>query len=159
MLHLETHRRKKAIATLVLLPNPACEKFSVVKAGDGFLRGFGGMPARENFADCDPPLMFTGIQILEPEIFDYIPRGVFSHSTTDVYPQAMLNGNVWPFMSPLVAGLSSRRFNAIWTSVCSFCSERGETLTAGSECEISPGAEIAESVLWDRRGCGNWCAS
>ena len=36
--------------------------------------------------------MFTGIQILEPRIFDYIPRGVFSHSTIDVYPQAIANG-------------------------------------------------------------------
>ena len=53
--------------------------------------GFGGMPAPEKFAD-KPPLMFTGIQILEPRIFDYIPRGVFSHSTTDVYPQAIAAG-------------------------------------------------------------------
>ncbi len=36
--------------------------------------------------------MFTGIQILEPRIFEYIPRGVFSDSTTDVYPQAIANG-------------------------------------------------------------------
>src|SRR5467141_1553300 len=28
---LETHRRKQAIATLVLLPNVACERFSVVR--------------------------------------------------------------------------------------------------------------------------------
>ena len=39
--------------------------------------------------DGPVPLMFTGIQILEPRIFEYIPRGVFSHSTTDVYPQAI----------------------------------------------------------------------
>src|SRR4030095_1963606 len=31
---METHRRTKAIATLVLLPNPACEKFSIVKTMD-----------------------------------------------------------------------------------------------------------------------------
>src|SRR4029079_3393951 len=39
-----THRHSNAIATLVLLPNVACEKFSVVKAADGLLQGFGGMP-------------------------------------------------------------------------------------------------------------------
>ena len=91
---LEVHRRTEAIATLVLLPNPACERFSVVEATDGCLRGFGGMPKRDEYADKDAPLMFTGIQILEPKIFDYIPRGVFSHSATDVYPQAMANGEV-----------------------------------------------------------------
>ena len=88
---LETHRRKKAIATLVLLPNAACEQFSIVECADGLLRGFGGMPARRDFSDANPPLMFTGIQILEPKIFDYIPRGIFSHSTTEVYPQALAN--------------------------------------------------------------------
>src|SRR6267378_1402176 len=72
----ETHRRTKAIATLVLLPNAACEKFSIVKTADGFLEGFGGMPAPGELYNNAPPLMFTGIQILEPKIFDYIPHGV-----------------------------------------------------------------------------------
>ncbi|MDQ6651465.1 MAG: nucleotidyltransferase family protein, partial [Acidobacteriota bacterium] len=84
----ETHRRKKALATLVLLPNAAFELFSVVETAGGFLRGFGGMPVNNEFSEEAPPLMFTGIQILEPKIFDYIPHSVFSHSTADVYPQA-----------------------------------------------------------------------
>ena len=87
---LETHRRTRAIATLVLLPNERRERFSVVETEDGRVKGFGGMPV-----DAGPvPLMFTGIQILEPRIFEYIPRGVFSHSTTDVYPQAIANGEI-----------------------------------------------------------------
>ena len=89
---LETHRRTKAIATLVLFPNATRERFSIVETADGFVRSFGGMPARNKVARHDPPLMFTGIQILDSRIFDYIPRGVFSHSTTDVYPQAIANG-------------------------------------------------------------------
>src|SRR5688572_7607113 len=80
---LEVHRHTKAIATLVLLPNAACERFSIVEASDGCLRGFGGMPKRDEYGDKGPPLMFTGIQILEPKIFNYIPPGVFSHSVTD----------------------------------------------------------------------------
>src|SRR2546430_15772166 len=40
------------------------------------------------------PLMFTGIQILESRIFDYIPRGVFSHSTVEVYPEAIAKGEL-----------------------------------------------------------------
>ncbi len=38
--------------------------------------------------------MFTGIHILEPRIFDYIPRGVFSDSMIDVYPQAIAKGEI-----------------------------------------------------------------
>src|ERR1043166_6455152 len=87
---LETHRNTNAIATLVLLANTRRERFSVVQVDEGCVKGFGGMP--EEASDEPAPLMFTGIQILEPRIFDYIPRGVFSHSTTDVYPQAIANG-------------------------------------------------------------------
>src|SRR5215472_17320419 len=89
---LETHRRTNALATLVVLPNVARERFSVVDVADGLIERFGGMPAPASTDDSSPPLMFTGIQIMEPRIFDYIPRGVFSHSTTDVYPQAIARG-------------------------------------------------------------------
>lgn len=147
---LETHRRTKAIATLVLLPNPACEKFSTVEIEDELLHGFGGMPEPEKFVDCDPPLMFTGIQILEPQIFDYIPRGVFSHSTTDVYPQAMANGE------RVAAHVANGRWYELSTIPryldisLLLLAERGETLTAGADCSISTTADVSEAVLWDR---------
>ena len=41
---VETHRRTKALATLVLRPNPAREKYSTVEIRDGRLVGFGGHP-------------------------------------------------------------------------------------------------------------------
>jgi len=147
---LETHRRMKAIATLVLLPNAACENFSIVETEEDLLRGFGGMPAPEKFVGCDPPLMFTGIQILEPRIFDYIPRGVFSHTTTDVYPQAIANGERvavhvakgrWYELSTIPRYLDISLL---------LLAERGETLTAGAGCVISNTAEVSEAVLWDR---------
>jgi ADP-glucose pyrophosphorylase len=103
----------------VLQRNPKRERFSIVNTQNNLVTGFGGMPAAQAsdndsehlfapnktsnatasggvavpdiFTD-DAPLMFTGIQILDPRIFDYIPRGVFSHSTTDVYPQAIARG-------------------------------------------------------------------
>lgn len=146
---LETHRRAKAIATLVLLPNSACEKFSVVNVADGLLTGFGGMPVREQFSRDNPPLMFTGIQILEPNIFDYVPRGVFSHSTTDVYPQGIANGEriavhiangSWYELSTM------RRYLDISLSLLA---ETGESFDAGSGCEISAGATVEQSILWD----------
>jgi NDP-sugar pyrophosphorylase family protein len=146
---LATHQRTNAIATLVLLPNVACEKFSVVKTAAGFLQGFGGIPNAREFADKDPPLMFTGIQILEPRIFDYIPHGVFSHSTTDVYPQAIAKGE----------RVAVHVANGRWFELSTIpryleislllLSENGKTLTAGAGCEISATASVKESVLWD----------
>jgi NDP-sugar pyrophosphorylase family protein len=144
----ETHRRTKAIATLVLLPNVAREKFSVVKTVDGFLQRFAGMPAPE-FSDNDPPLMFTGIQILEPKIFDYIPHGIFSHSTTDVYPQAIANGE----------RVAAHVANGRWFELSTIpryldislllLAESGKTLAAGAGCEISADARAEQSILWD----------
>ena len=145
-----THRRTNAIATLVLLPNVTCERFSVVKAADGLLQGFGGMPVAGEFPHNDRPLMFTGIQILEPRIFDYIPHGVFSHSTTDVYPQAITKGE------RVAVHVASGRWFELSTIPRYLAishlllSESGSNLNAGAGCEIAATAEVEQSVLWDR---------
>src|SRR5258706_12974619 len=145
-----THRRSNAIATLVLLPNVACEKFSIVKTADGLLQGFGGMPHADDYSVNSPPLMFTGIQILEPKIFDYIPHGVFSHSTVDVYPQAIATGE----------RVAVHVANGRWFELSTIpryldislllLSESGRNLSTGNGCEISPTAEVSDSVLWDK---------
>ena len=145
-----THRRTGAIATLVLLPNIACERFTVVETTEGCLARFGSMPLAADYAGKDAPLMFTGIQILEPSIFDYIPRGVFSHSTTDVYPQAMANGNriavhiaegKWYELSTL------QRYLDISLALLA---ERNENNWAGAGSVIAAGAEVSQTILWDR---------
>jgi NDP-sugar pyrophosphorylase family protein len=145
---METHRRTSALATLVLLPNYKRERFSVVQTSNGFITGFGGMPRP---ATNEPtPLMFTGIQILEKEIFSYIPRGVFSHSVTDVYPQAIAKGE------RIAAHISSGKWRELSTLQryldisLEMLQERGETFCAGNENVISPGAQVEQAVLWDR---------
>jgi NDP-sugar pyrophosphorylase family protein len=145
----ETHRRHQAIATLVLLPNPAYEKFSIVNTVDGCVSGFGGMPAPEVFSENDPPLMFTGIQILEPRIFDYIPRGVFSHSTTDVYPRAIASGE------RVAAHIAEGRWFELSTIKryldisLRLLAEAGKNVTAGANCQIAANARVEQSILWD----------
>ncbi|MFN2498880.1 MAG: sugar phosphate nucleotidyltransferase [Pyrinomonadaceae bacterium] len=146
---LETHRRTHALATLVVLPNPSCQRFSIVKSKDEMLDGFGGMPSAGDFVGQDPPLMFTGIQILDPAIFDYIPRGVFSHSTTDVYPQAVAEGERvalhvaqgnWYELSTI------QRYLDISLQLLE---QTGANISAGSDCQISTSAKVNEAVLWD----------
>src|ERR1700730_3753322 len=146
---LNTHRRTRALATLVLLPNVGCERFSIVETSEGLLRGFGGMPVKGEFSEGSPPLMFTGIQILEPAILDYIPRGVFSHSTTDVYPQAVAAGERiavhvargnWYELSTI------RRYLDISLLLLA---QAGESVTKGSGSEISESADVSEAILWD----------
>jgi NDP-sugar pyrophosphorylase family protein len=151
---LETHRRTDALATLVLLPNFMRERFSMVETLGGFITGFGGMPApaSDNVGEKDEesaPLMFTGIQILEPRIFDYIPRRVFSHSTTDVYPQAIAAGErvaahiaegVWYELSTI---------NRYLDISLTMLRKIGRDVEKGAGCVISDGALVTESVLWD----------
>src|SRR5215208_6341707 len=42
---LATHRRTGALATLVLRPNPARERYSTVNVRGGLVKGFGGYPS------------------------------------------------------------------------------------------------------------------
>lgn len=149
---LETHRRTKALATLVLRRNLARERFSIVETLGNLITGFGGMPAQlqAESKTSSAPLMFTGIQILEKRIFDYIPRGVFSHSTIDVYPQAIAKGEsivahigegMWYELSTL------RRYLDISLALLR---SGGRDLHAGQNARIDDHAEVHESVLWDR---------
>ncbi|HJX91193.1 MAG TPA: NDP-sugar synthase [Pyrinomonadaceae bacterium] len=142
----ETHRATRALATLVLLPNVNRELFSVVNTQEGLITGFGGMPS---VAD-EAPLMFSGIQIMEPEIFEYIPKSVFSHSTTDVYPQAIAKGE------RIAAHVAHGRWRELSTLQryldisLELLKEAGNDISAGAGCFIDEGADVGEAILWDR---------
>ncbi|MDT4955898.1 MAG: mannose-phosphate guanylyltransferase [Acidobacteriota bacterium] len=151
---LETHRRANALGTLVLLPNVARERFSMVETRDRFVTGFGGMPAlaSDNVGGEDEesvPLMFTGIQILEPRIFDYIPRGVFSHSTVDVYPQAIANGE--RIAAHIADGMwyELSTINRYLDISLALLEKNGRDVEVGAGCVISGDAKVRESVLWE----------
>src|SRR5215213_6622548 len=171
---LETHRRERALATLVLRPNPARERYSTVNVRDGLVKGFGGYPApasdkpggapgaapktvervgerpsspRGGEAVEDVPLMFTGIQILDPRVFEYIPPGVFSHSVTDVYVPAIARGDrvaahvskgAWYELSTV------RRY--LETSIA-LLKREGRDVELGEGSNVEDGATVTESVL------------
>lgn len=155
---LETHRRTGALATLVLRPNPRRERFSVVNIGtNNLITGFGGMPVPPSDNEVEfsisneddgAPLMFTGIQILDPRIFSYIPPRGFSHTTTDVYPQAIAAGE------RVVAHVASGAWYEMSTIDryldISIALMRGENLSyiCGEDCVIAAGAKVDDSVLW-----------
>jgi NDP-sugar pyrophosphorylase family protein len=143
---LHTHRKSGAIATLVVLRNIKRELFTVVQTDNGLITGFGGMPSD----DSQDPLMFTGIQFMEPAIFRYIPQNVFSHSTTDVYPAAMAAGEKiaahvakgrWYELSTL------RRYVEISLELMK---DAGNTISVGTACTIDNEADVRDAILWDR---------
>src|SRR5215218_8958279 len=96
---LETHKASGALATMILKPNSKREKFTIVDVEDGMVTGFGDFARpftedeiRDTEHDAFTPLMFTGIHILEPQVFDYIPRGVYSDIVPVFYRPALEAG-------------------------------------------------------------------
>lgn len=144
---LKTHRDMDAIATLILLPNTRRERFTVVHTDDGLFKGLGGMPVQDS--EQPPPLMFTGIQILEPRIFEYIPRGVFSHTTTDVYPQAVAAGE------RVAVHVASGKWYELSTIQryldisLNLLHDNNETLFTGKRSVVESGSDVRDSILWD----------
>jgi NDP-sugar pyrophosphorylase family protein len=152
---LETHRRERALATLVLRPNVERERYTVVEVEGNAIKKFGGYPfasyasaAFESSVES-APLMFTGIQILEPRIFDYIPRGVFSHSVTDVYIPAMLRGEriaahvahgMWHELSTI------QRYLHISLSLLK---QQGRDVQLDAHAHVEAGAEVRDALLWE----------
>jgi NDP-sugar pyrophosphorylase family protein len=153
---LETHRRERALATLVLRPNVERERYSTVEVEGGAVVKFGGYPSAPpvGASAAQPefkvaPLMFTGIQILEPRIFDYIPRGVFSHSVTDVYIPAILGGEriaghvaggMWHELSTI------RRYLDISLTLLR---QEGRDVQLGANSVIEAGADVRDALLWE----------
>jgi NDP-sugar pyrophosphorylase family protein len=150
---LRTHRRTGALATLVLRANAGRERYSSVLVSDGLVTGFGASPASDNAGDSQVngqvPLMFTGIQILDPRIFEYIPRGVFSHTVTDTFIPAIARGEriaahvaegYWYELSTV------RRY--LETSVA-LMKREARDVEVGAGTSISESAGVVESVLWE----------
>jgi NDP-sugar pyrophosphorylase family protein len=146
---LREHRARNALATLVLRPNPKFERFSFVELNDGLVQSFAGMPSRETWQTDDPPLMFTGIHIIEPRIFDYVPRGVFSDSVMNVYPQAIAKGE--RILGHVAEGMwyelsTMQRYLDISLALLR---QGGSDVYAGKNSSIDSKANVRESILWD----------
>lgn len=177
---LATHRRERALATLVLRRNVERERYSIVEVADHLVKRFGGHPTPASDTagsavrpsleevtkygtsgeaspaggltadgDADAPLMFTGIQILEPRIFDYIPRGRFSHSVTDVYIPAIergeriaahVGGGMWHELSTI------RRYRDISLTLMRL---EGRDVQRDETATVEEGANVHEAILWE----------
>jgi aminoglycoside/choline kinase family phosphotransferase/CTP:phosphocholine cytidylyltransferase-like protein len=76
-------------ATLVLTD---CREFNSVIIDDyNFITGFDNSAASQPWIKGKRRLAFTGIQVLNPEILDFIPPNQFSHSI-DIYRQMIASG-------------------------------------------------------------------
>lgn len=151
---LETHRSTEAVATMILKPNTKREKFTVVETEGGFVSGFGDVARpfteeeiRETDHMVEDPLMFTGIQILEQEVFDYIPHGVYSDIVPSFYLPAIGDGK----------RIAAHVTDSDWFELStipryldiSLAMLGGKENCIGAGCRIATSAIVRDSVLWD----------
>ncbi len=108
---IDFHRLKKAAATLVLRPDPLADQYGSMDIDlEGRICRF--LKAKHPAASGGPytKLMFTGVQILEPKIFDYMATDASSAkfgTTKDTYPKMLLAGEA----------LFGYRFDGFWQDV------------------------------------------
>lgn len=84
---LAFHRRRKSLATLILFPNQGKRYTPVWIRTHGRITGFGA-----NSGDGPLSGFYTGVQIVEPELLDLIPRGKPSCIIRDVYIPLIAQG-------------------------------------------------------------------
>ncbi|MGB9616535.1 MAG: sugar phosphate nucleotidyltransferase, partial [Desulfomonilaceae bacterium] len=150
---LAFHRYHGALATMILLPQEQPYKFyPVFLDKEGRLTHFKDKPPRD--AESRQAYVFTGIHILEPEILDYIPAGVFCEINDSVYPQLIQNG--LPIMGFVTQGYwndigSPERYLAAHTHVLSTL-DPPRNLEEEVEVAIHHGARIGSGV-WAEKGC------
>lgn len=95
---LEAHRRRKALATMILRRDPDQGSYGQIEIdGDGKVRRILGhmSPSDEkNAKEVEAritPYMFTGVHVLEPGLLEYLPEGVETCIMRYGYMKAMNN--------------------------------------------------------------------
>ena len=89
---IDFHKNKNSKLTLVVRQDNSLEQYDPIEiCEDGRIAHFIGASSM-NLPDNTTRVMFTGIQIVEPEIFDRIPSGRFYGTTEDVFPQMVNDG-------------------------------------------------------------------
>jgi len=86
------HRQKGSCLTLVVREDDSPEKYDPIEIQkDGRIVHFVGASSL-NVPEDTRRVMFTGIQIMEPEIFSRIPVGKFCGTTEHVFPEMIEEG-------------------------------------------------------------------
>ena len=151
---VETHKRAGALATMVLKPNLKREKFTIVETEGDRVTRFAEMAmplTEEEIRDTEheivTPLMFTGIHILDPRVFEYIPSGVYSDIVPSVYRPALEKGE------KIAAHVTDGNWYELSTIPryldISLAMMNGMDVFNGKNCQTSPTATVRDSVIWD----------
>src|SRR5215470_7445050 len=80
------HCQRQALVTMVLRPDPAARSYgAVIVDADDRVRLINGRPSTHMLA-TGQETMFACVQVIDPQVLEYIPPDGFSMTTSDVYP-------------------------------------------------------------------------
>ncbi len=165
---LAFHRKRKALATLILYPQAPPYRWFPVRIDEDYrLRNFKG--AAQDHGPDSPAYVFTGIHILEPEIFAYIPPEVRYEINDQVYPAVMQAGKsvfgfpvqgYWQEPSNPGRYLETQKDFFVrsgaspWTSVPSDAvidnrATLGPFVSMGPRCVVEGPCAIENSIVWE----------
>jgi NDP-sugar pyrophosphorylase family protein len=170
------HKEQNAFATLILYPQLPPYRHAPIRIDEmGRLRQFKGDwpggPLR------DETYVFTGIHILEPDIFSLIPSGTFHEINDQVYPEALRRDRTilgypvsgyWNDVGDPVRYLEAQKEMLLQRkSGCTFdigpraqlaaSAKLGKFVTAGSDFVMDSDSYAENSIFWDdvRLGSGS----
>lgn len=163
---LAYHRGHSALATMILYrQEPPFRFFPMRIDQEGRVRNFKGTCPG---GDLRPQTyVFTGIHILEPAIFQYIPDGRFCEINDEVYPKALANGEkilgfpvegYWNDLGEPARYLGAQKDlflqNSTGPRTClstdvtiADSATVGPFVSAGRGCVIEPGAVVENAIL------------
>jgi mannose-1-phosphate guanylyltransferase/phosphomannomutase len=147
---VDFHREKEAVATICLksVPNPL-EFGVVITREDGSIERFLEKP---NWGEVFSDTINTGIYVLEPEVFDFIPEDTVFDFSEDLFPLLLDKGlplfgyvadGYWCDVGNVDAYLTAQRDvleGKVDVEIPGFA--LGERIWLGEGAEIDPGARI-----------------
>ncbi len=175
---LQFHRQKKAFATMVLRQDKNVHQYGAIGIDKQYrIRQFLGKPNINGTAIRN--LMFTGVHVLEPEIFDYLPpASEFSNINRVAYPKLHTKENIlgYPFRGfwrecgnpkeyfkanmellkkekaklPKVTGV--KFIVPVWIGKkCQIKpgSVIGPNVILGNQCKVGKNTQITNTIIWD----------
>jgi NDP-sugar pyrophosphorylase family protein len=163
------HRQRNALATLLLYPQSRPYRHLPVRIDEeGRLHNFKGAPASHGKVRPEA-YVFTGVHLLSPEIFDFIPPACFSEINDEVYPAAIRSGKAvfgfpvegyWNDLGNPVRYLEAQKDLLMrsslsppaWISNLAEIEETarvGPFVSIGAGCRLERSSLVENAVLWE----------
>ena len=154
---IDWHRDKNATATLLLRPKPARSDYTEL----GIAEGGRVLSIGQESSRSPSPLMFAGVWVLEPSVFQHLHRGRFARLEVDLLPKLIAEGSVFGYVADTTwfdIGTPERYLNACEQLVEKGCfksrsieppegSPPGTTVLVGPGTRVDPQAYFSGTTI------------